>query len=385
MKLIHVVPAISSEASGPSYSVVRLCESLIGEQHQLTLAALDWAPLANSPSFLKTFAFGLGPRRLGRSPDMAQWLATSCSDDAIDVVHNHGMWQMNAVYPAWATRNRKVVLVYSPRGAFSEWAMQQGSVFKKPFWYLLQYPALRQVACFHATAEDEYRDIRRLGFRQPVAIVPNGIDLPSLSGNHLKHSQRTLLFLSRIHRVKGLENLLVAWSKVQASYPAWRLKIVGGDGGYHESSGYLAYLKSMAETLGLRDVEFAGPLYGEDKLKAYNEAELFVLPTFSENFGVAVAEALSTGTPTIVSRGAPWGGLDTIGAGWWVDIGAEPLATCLQDALSRSPEDLATMGARGRAWMEAEFSWASIGEKISQTYAWLCDRSRPLPACVRLD
>lgn len=384
MRLVHIVPALSEEASGPSYSVVRLCESLIAERHVLTLAALDWAPLAKTPPFLKVFPFGMGPKRIGRSPAMAKWLSDSCLAGDVDVLHNHGMWQMNAVYPARAARRGNVQLVYSPRGALSEWAMSHGSKAKEIFWPLLQQPALQQATCFHATAESEYEDVRRMGFAQPVAIIPNGIDLPSLP-HKLNGAKRTLLFLGRIHPKKGLDVLLSAWRVVQEQFPHWRLIIAGSDDGYNGSSGYLDELLVLVRTLGIERAEFVGNLYGAEKTRAYSNAEIFVLPTHSENFGMTVAEALAAGTPAIVSKGAPWSGLAQEGAGWWIDIGVDPLVASLKDAMSRSPAALGAMGERGRAWMQRDFSWNGIGGRMSATYEWLCDRSLPVPPWVRLD
>ena len=364
--------------------MVRLCESLIAEKHLLTLAALDWAPLSKTPTFLKVFPFGVGPKRFGRSPALSRWLSDRCLAGAADVLHNHGMWQMNAVYPAWAARPGNVQLVFSPRGAFSEWAMRHGSKAKSSFWPLLQRPALQQATCFHATAEAEYHDIRRLGFKQPVAIIPNGIDLPTPPARTTSQ-QRTLLFLARIHVVKGLDMLLPAWHAVQDSFPDWRLVVAGGDDGYHGVSGYLDEVKGKVQALGLKRVEFPGPLYGEEKLQAYRDADLYVLPSYSENFGMTVAEALAMGTPAIVSRGAPWSGLDKQGAGWWIHIGVDPLVFSLKDAMSRSPAALGAMGEGGRAWMQKDFSWNGIGARMSATYQWLCDRSLTVPPWVRLD
>ena len=267
MRIIHVVPAIAEEASGPTYSVVRLCESLISQGQELTLAALDWAPMPSPPSFLKTFPLGWGPRKLGRSPMMRRWLGEQAEFKNVDILHNHGMWQMNSVYPGWAAKNGNINLVISPRGAFSAWAMRHGSVMKKVFWPTLQRPALEQATCFHATAVSEYEDIRRLGFRQPVAIIPNGIDIPDLpvTGNR---DYRTLLFLGRVHRVKGLDMLLPAWRAVQDRFPDWRLMIAGGDDGYYGKSGYLEELHSLVQSLGLERIVFVGALYDTAKTQA---------------------------------------------------------------------------------------------------------------------
>ena len=378
------MPAITEEASGPSYSVVRLCESLINQDQEVTLAALDWAPISSPPLFLKSFQMGWGPRRLGISTAMKHWLDLQVQGNSVDIIHNHGMWQMNALYPGWAASKGRVNLVVSPRGAFSKWAMQNGSVIKKVFWPLLQRPAFKNVTCFHATAVSEYEDIRRLGFSQPVAIIPNGIDIPILSPRQ-PDVFKTLLFLGRIHPKKGLDLLLPAWRAIQNRYPDWCLVIAGNDEGYYGKSGYLEEMQLLVKKLDIERVRFVGALYGKEKTQAYRNAKLFILPTYSENFGMTVAEALAVGTPAIVSKGAPWEGLVKNGAGWWIDIGVEPLIACLDDALMRSPIELEQMGVNGLEWMTKDFAWPQLGSQMVATYQWLLNKSQPTPSWVRLD
>jgi glycosyltransferase involved in cell wall biosynthesis len=200
-----------------------------------------------------------------------------------------------------------------------------------------------------------------------VAIIPNGVDIPSLMPT-LRDDSRTLLYLGRIHPIKGLDMLLPAWRVVQDRFPDWRLRIVGPGNG-----GYLAEVKRLASELRLERVEFAGPLHGDAKWQAYRQADLFVLPTYSENFGMSVAEALAAGTPAIVTKGAPWAGLENQRAGWWIDIGLDPLVACMEDALARSSSDLVAMGQCGREWMAAEYSWARVGQQMKDTYRWLLE------------
>ena len=365
MRVVHVVPSITNEASGPSYSVVRLCESLIANGQDVTLTALDFLREPNPRDFLKTFSLGWGPRRLGRSPAMRKWLLEQADSGESDLFHNHSLWMMPNVYPGQAARNSGIPLVVSPRGTLSGWAMQSGSPVKRIFWPLLQRPALTAASCLHATAESEYKDIRRMGFSQPVAIIPNGVDIPEAKLKAAKDDQ-TLLFLGRIHPIKGLDVLLPAWRAVQDRFPKWRLKIVGPD-----NRGYLGEMRRLASDLRLERIEFMGALFGAHKWPAYQQADLFVLPTYSENFGMSVAEALAAGTPAIVTKGAPWSGLDAHQSGWWIDIGIDPLVACLEQALGYPPDKLKAMGQHGRDWMQADFSWANIGRRMTETYHWL--------------
>lgn len=383
MRLVHVIPAISEAANGPTYTVVRLCEALIRSGNDVTLVAMEWSPVPSKPVFTRTFPMGVGPKRLGRSPELSRWLVQETSAGTVDVIHSHGMWQMCVVYPAKAAKKGKDKLVISPRGALSPWAMKHGSWFKAFFWSFLQRPALEQASCFHATAESEYADIRRLGFRQPVAIIPNGIDVPEPTQKEC-HATRTLLFLGRLHPIKGIDILLQAWAAVMERFSHWRLLIVGTDTGYGNRGGYLSELKDLAIRLKLNRVEFLGPLYGEAKLSAYREADLFVLPTHSENFGVTVAEALAAGTPVIVTKGAPWQTLETHRAGWWIHFGVDALVAALEQAMDQSPDELRQRGLNGREWMMKDFSWISIGIKMDQTYRWLIDGGKA-PSWVKPD
>lgn len=362
MRAIHVITAVSEEASGPSYSVVRLCESLIATGMTIELAALDQSPMASPPAFLRRFPFGRGPRRLALSPAMWRWLRAQSAE----IVHSHGMWQAGSVYAGLL--GRRTPLVVSPRGSLSRWAMSTGSRFKKLAWPLVQRPAIARAACFHATAMPEHDDIRHLGFRQPIAVIPNGVDVPALAH---EAPTKTLLFLGRIHPTKGIDFLLRAWARVMNQFPAWRLRIAGHDGGSYSVDAYLREMQALAASLRLERCEFVGPKYGADKLAEYRSADLFVLPTHSENFGMSVAEAQAAGTAVIVTKGAPWRGVETERSGWWIDIGEEPLTACLTAAMALPASELAARGLRGRDWMVRDFAWPTIGARMHETYRWL--------------
>jgi glycosyltransferase involved in cell wall biosynthesis len=365
MNLIQVVPSIEEEASGPSYSVVALNRAInrAGVSSRLIATGRE---TADTNSGIRTFTRSGFPFRLGRSPDMYRWLRREVGAGRVDVIHNNSIWMMPNVYPGWVTRGKNVPLVVSPRGTFSGWAMARSRAIKILFWSSLQKSAISHAKLFHATAENEYSDIRRLGFRQPVAVIPNGIDIPEVSRPAHRGNDRILLFLGRLHPVKGVDLLLEAWARLQGSHPRWRLRIVGpGD------ADYLRKLKEQADALGLERVTFAGPLYGEEKGEAYRSADLFVLPTHSENFGVAVAEALAAGVPVVTTKGAPWSGLVEHRAGWWVDIDAEYLRRALDEAMSKDPHALAEMGERGRGWMERDFSWDRIAAQMIESYRWI--------------
>ncbi len=382
---VHIVPSIARESSGPSYSVPRLCEALIAAGEHVTLATCDTATRPADPPFVRHFPPGLGPRRLGRNPRLSRWLRTQVRGGRADIVHSHGIWHMCHIHAARAARDRSAHLVVSPHGSLATWALSHGQkLAKRLFWLTLQRRALAGAACFRATSEGEYEDIRRLGFRQPVALIPNGIDLP-LSRTKVRTKDRTLLFLGRLHPMKGVDCLIGAWRALQDEFPLWRLVIVGDDASELGTSGYMDELRRLAANRGATRLTFAGELTGAAKWDAYFDASIYVLPSRSENFGVTVAEALAAGTPVITTYQTPWRGLSEHRAGWCIETGTAPLTACLREALSADEEELQRMGLRGRGWMEAEFSWIEIGRRMMETYGWLRGEVSPRPTWVRGD
>jgi glycosyltransferase involved in cell wall biosynthesis len=285
---------------------------------------------------------------------------------------------MPNVYPGQIIAGSHTALMVSPRGTLSAWSLSQRRALKHAFWLLAQARAVRVARCLHATAESEYEDIRRSGLKQPVCIIPNGIDVQPLEPV-TKATPRQVLFLGRIHPKKGVDMLLHAWLQVEAACQGWELRIVGPDDG-----GYLPSMQRLAVTLGLERVVFAGPLYGLAKQRAYAQATLFVLPTHSENFGLTVAESLSARTPVIVTTGAPWKDVQKHGAGWWIETGVKPLADTLLEAMRLPPGELMAMGARGRTWMQREYSWSEVARQFADVYEWLASGRESPPSSVRV-
>jgi len=375
MKLLHVVPHISAEASGPSYSVPRLCQALAEDGHAVRLSCLGAARPVPSVQVDLHPQWPVA-RRFAISPAHARALARAA--DEVDIVHNHSLWSMVNVAAGWVVPGKRAKLVVSPRGTLSSWALGHSRWRKRLLWPL-QRRVLARADLLHATSEAEYHDIRARGFQAPVAVIPNGIDVPPLAPHSPQNGLRTLLFLGRLHPVKGIDRLLDAWVALEAMFPEWQLVIAGKGEPAHEAA-----IRAQAARLGLQRVRFPGPLYGEDKAAAYRAADLFVLPTHSENFGMAVAEALAHGCPAIVSKGAPWSGLEREGCGWWIDHDVPTLQATLSHAMAQSADILQAMGAQGREWMRREYGWMSVAQRMTAAYAWLL-HGGTVPAWIQLE
>ena len=388
LRAAHVIAGLDPVYGGPSYSVPRLCQALAAAGAETALLSVAREEGGRREVFDKgyrdcRYRWDYAHIPILRGLRSSQGLSNALREAAqtADVIHNHGLWLMPNVNACRTAADGRTPLVISPRGMLAPAALAFSGLKKRAFWALLQGPVIRGAACIHATSEQEYEEIRSFGLANPVAIIPNGIDLPRLPVQQTAGpaAERVVLSLGRIHPKKGLTRLVRAWSKVEAERPSWRLKIVGQPEAGHDDK-----LRELAMSLGITRVSVEGPIYGDEKTAAYQSADLFVLPTLNENFGLTVAEALVAGTPAISTKGAPWSGLESVGCGWWIDHGVEPLACALAHAMALSRETLKAMGDKGREWMMRDFSWDRVACDMLDIYYWLARSAEPPPA-VRFD
>jgi len=383
--VLSVIAGLQRNA-GPSHTVKALCEHLsplVGEnvlafpqadgEHGDMLAVdprrvhLHAVPSRRFTALRLSFSFGFPAA-----------LRALCRVHQIQILHNNGLWLQCNHAAASVAASLKIPLITTPRGMLAPWAVAHKSWKKRLAWGLYQKRDIQRAACLHATAEHEYRHLRALGLRQPVAVIPNGIEAPDAVAWKSTDGPRTILFVGRIYPVKGLLNLVAAWGKVRAS--GWRVVIAGPDEAGHE-----AEVRRAIADAGLEDFfEFPGPVHDGAKWDLYRNADLFVLPSFTENFGMVIAEALACGVPVITTRGAPWAELQERGCGWWVEIGAEPVAAALREAMALSDAERHEMGARGRRLVEEKYAWPGIAKQMVSVYEWVLGGGTP-PECVRMD
>lgn len=366
LTLVHLVPSIAEGYGGPARSVTALSSALSAAGHAVTLIsthATGDKNLIPNPS--------VDVRLLARRSHLLGWpfsstLSKLYASRKPDVLHDHGLWMPYSHFSAnWSSR-RKVLRVVSPRGMLEPWALEQRRAKKRVAWALYQRKDLESASGYHATSAEEASNIRKLGLMGPIAVVPNGVALPADLPRRIGeiHSRRRLVFMSRIHRKKGLENLIRAWDELRPS--DWLLTIAGPD------AGHLSEMRQLVRTLGLeRIVEFVGPVDDSEKWMLLTTADLFVLPSYSENFGLVVAEALGAGVPVITTRGTPWACIEDHKCGWWIETGVQPLLNALRVATAMDSDDLRARGKRGEALVREQFAWKRSGELLSDFYHWL--------------
>jgi glycosyltransferase involved in cell wall biosynthesis len=385
IRSVHVIAGLDPAHGGPSYTVPRLCQALAvsgAEARLLSVGGIDGRNTARDEECGRSFAPDWAGIPLVRKLRCSSSLTRALREVApkVDVIHNHGLWLMPNVEAGRVALLAGKPFIVAPRGMLSSAALAFSPLKKRVVWALLQGDVVRRASCIHATSEQEYNEIRDFGLKNPIAILPNGIDIPELDRHSLAVTEvgRTILSLGRIHPKKGLDRLVRAWAKVEPAHPEWRLRIVG-----HNELGHARELAALAAELKTQRVSIEGPVAGDAKTAAYREADLFVLPTLNENFAITVAEALSFGTPVIATKGAPWRGLECEGCGWWIDHGVEPLVATLAEAMDMERGVLRAKGAKGRAWMKRDFSWDRVAHDMLAVYGWLSSGSE-MPGTVRL-
>ncbi|MEO2036021.1 MAG: glycosyltransferase, partial [Planctomycetaceae bacterium] len=292
------------------------------------------------------------------------------SGDRQDVIlHDHGQWlPMNRASAATA-REYGIKRIVTPRGMLSPWAMRYKRLKKQVAWQWFGRRDLQQASVLHATSQLEADELRALGARQPIAVIPNGVESVSTCVDEMAKCKQ-VVFMSRLHAKKGVQELVDAWRTVQPR--DWELILAGPD-----EDNFLATLS----LLPTESISYVGEVEGQQKWDLLGKASLFVLPSYSENFGVVVAEALMAGTPVITTHGTPWESLCRHRCGWWIPMTSDTLSETLRQATTLELIDLAAMGSRGRIYAAESFSWPSIGEQMASVYRWMIGRGDP-PKCV---
>lgn len=369
MKVFIAGTSFALSYGGPAFSVPRLAAAVAAAGVNVYL----WAPDGSAGISAVASRSAARLTLLGGSLDDA---LVVCGQP--DVVHDNGLWLPHNHCIAVATARRKIPRIVSTRGMLEPWAIRHKWIKKAIAWRLYQRRDLVSATFLHATAEAEAESIRSRGVDVPIVTIANGADLPDLADLRPFHpdaadglkGERIALFISRIHPKKGLPLLINAWARLRP--PGWRLRIIGPDEG-----GHTAEVAALVGQYGLGSVvKFERPVQGKSKTEAYRSADLFVLPTHSENFGMVVAEALAHGVPVLTTRGAPWPELETKRCGWWVDPTVECILAGLAAATTTPPSALREMGERGRALIADRYGWEPIAQQFLTTYERAMSRAR---------
>lgn len=296
-----------------------------------------------------------------------------------DVVHDHGTWLPFHLKVFIAAKLFGVPFVMSPHGSIDAWAMAHKGMKKKIAWHGYQKYIIRFADAVVVNSQLEYLRLRELGFNNPVAIIENGVEFPqhpSVFESKPKEITRKALFFSRINPKKGILELLLAWKNSQARVAhGYTLNIYGNS----DDAAYLALVSKRIVELKLSDSVFLkGPIYGEAKWTVFAEHDFFILPSYSENFGIVVAEALFSGLPVITTDTTPWQHLEALALGRSVSLKDQSLRLAIDERIETLVKDGGlSVGSRvtARKYVVENFSWTVIALKYVLFYEWILGKA----------
>lgn len=375
MNILHVVPTFypATYFGGPIYSLLGLCNALArrGDARLRILTTNSAGPAREDR---------LPARRIPvHSPEgyeinyCRKWWGKEFSGPLLvklfpmvrwaDVVHLTSVYSFSTVPTLLLCRLLRKPVVWSPRGQLQRWEKSR-KVFLKRIWEMICDGMLNPVrSVLHVTSRDEAEESKRRITRARVEIVENGVDIPPNIPDRpwTPAGALRLLFIGRLDPKKGIENLMQTLKILDERVS---LAICGSG-----EPSYEALLKALVHELGLVPrVRFMGHVEDEAKSRAFWSADVCVVPSFTENFAMVVAEALAHGVPVIASRGTPWPGLVERECGLWVENDPAALARAITDIRGQNLEQ---MGKYGRRWMQKSFSWEAVADRMFAVYRGL--------------
>ncbi|PHQ36734.1 glycosyltransferase [Rhodopirellula bahusiensis] len=301
-----------------------------------------------------------------------------------DLCHLHSLWSHTSLVAShWSVISKKPLLV-SPNGMLDPWALRNSKWKKMLIGWLIEKRMLSRSSCVQANTTKDVEDYQRYGFRGPIAVIPNGVYLPNkvcvprATSRSMTSAPKRIVYLGRIHRKKGLANLVHAWGQIQQekSSREWQLVIAGKDDG-----GHLPELRQLCIDYGLRcadskddkqsDVTFLGPTYADEKYQLLTEASLFVLPSFSEGLPMAVLEAWAHRAPVMMTAECNLNIGFEMGAAIEVRPSIQSIRKGLLSAFDRSSDELSDMGECGYELVKSNFVWSSVARQMHELYAWM--------------
>ncbi|MBF2013975.1 MAG: glycosyltransferase [Rivularia sp. T60_A2020_040] len=384
MKVLHVIPSIADIRGGPSQAVLQMVKALRNSGIEAEIATtndnglkvldvplyqcIDYreVPVWFLPRFsppMKEFIFSAG---------MTNWLWQHIRD--YQLLHNHYLFSYASTCAGAIARHQGIPYTVRTIGQLTPWALAQSQFKKRVYTSLIERRNLNNAAAIHCTSQGEAKDVQKFGIKSPTITLPLGVNQPinypqAKLKLHQKYGVETtkpiVLFLSRLHYKKRPDLLIQALEKLTAQKYKFHL-ILAGSGEYE----YINYLKSLVASVGLTAcTSFAGFVTGEDKDLLLQGADMFVLPSFSENFGIAIAEAMAVGIPVIITPGiqiAP--SIAEAEAGLVVEGQVNTLTAAIEKLLA-FPQLRQQLGENGRQFVHSNYSWSTIAKDLSSVYS----------------
>ena len=382
---IEVVSHLDPKYGGLSAAVPALSAKLAAEGHyDVQLAAF----CTKGEEFLPA---GFTPQQLSYWPvSRKQWMNDGALRSRFEEtlrdangIHVHGLWEQSTAIAAKTARKLGIPYLISAHGMLEPWALANKRIKKMLYAALVERKNVQEATCLHALTRAEANHFVRFGATAPIAIIPNGVDIPKHKDPSLFFEQypdargkRLILFMARLHRKKGIEMLLDVWTTLSKLHPEALLVVAGPD-----ADGMRAKLEHFcAEHSIAGHVLFTGMLKGEMKWTTYAAAECFVLPSFSEGLSVAVLEAMGMGLPVLITEPCNMPEVEEYRTGWETKADKKSLQSALEKVLRNSPATNAMIGRLGARLVATRYSWSTISAQFQDVYRWV--QGGPVPSSV---
>lgn len=363
MKILTFITSLDLNSGGPSRSVPMLVRGLAELGVDITLMTIrsenmNTHALEGTNAKLKVLESSFSRR------DIAKYL----KEEAFQLIQIQSMWDLPYHKVMVEARKQGIPYVITPRGMLEPWSLSQKRWKKKLAWWIYQRNDVQKSACVFTTAKMEAEHVSNLGITTFKSVIPNGIEI---DGYPCKASidmvKKQVLFLSRVHVKKGIELLFEAWKRIHRDFIDWQLLIVGNG-----ETDYIRALELKIDSLEMSDcIKIHPPVFGDAKTQLYHESALFCLPSYSENFGMVIAEAMSCGTPVITTTNCPWEILNETKTGWCIDLSVDNLEHALREALSMNETDLYEKGRKASRLIRENFDYRSVTRNTLRLYQWL--------------
>jgi len=375
-KIIHVTEGIELSLGGTTQFIISLCDALYDKGFQAEI----WAPKRSDADIslknkivIRQFEIGM-PKFMYRCKNFYTSLKNLNPKPAL--IHQHGLWLDPYRVAAKFARQYKIPHIISLHGMLEPWSLKRSQWKKRLAWLAFQGRDIRLASCLHVATEREAENIRKLGIKTPVAVIPNGIQVAGVRSQESEASlhhidfypelrnKRIILFLGRIHPVKGLDFFAKVWKKIADDFPDWQWVIAGPD-----EDNYQSELQILFEQLGISNqITFVGTIAGEKKSALLRASDLLILPSYLESFGIVVLEALNEGVPVMASTNCPWSDLEIHGCGWWLKQDVTVWESALRKVMSMNHETLKAFGIKGKSLVKKKYSQDNLVNSMTELY-----------------
>ena len=363
MNIAHIVSTLGRmDGGGVSSSVYNLLLALHNMGVKISAYAMDFG---NEPRGRQSFITFLANDCMLQPLNYSRNMRKSIKMVTTDCYHVHAIWQDFVPYTINTAYRKQKPCVVSLHGSFMRESLANCGFLKRIWWKYVLHPAIKKATCIHVTSEQEYEDFRLLGYKNPVAVIPNIFFPPDNIQNYTKGDNKFRVgYLGRLHPHKQIELLIEAWKELP--FDDGELSIIG-----HGDDTYTSYLKGIAASHRVNNIKFEGFKEGSEKFSALAQCDLMCLPSKSENFSMVVAESLSLGIPVWSSKGAPWKLLNEYNCGWWTDVSIDAIKQAIQTCKTLSKEERRGISNAARQLINDVYSPELTTKQMIEMYRWV--------------